>query len=142
MIYRRQIRTDFNGYPSITADVNGCLAESGVREGYCCIMIPHSTAALAITSFWDPRGLDDLVDELGRNIPTRVSYKNQTSPYDASGHVKSVLIGSTAMLPVQNGKLVLGSSQGLVLMEFDGPRTRNYTVMIQAADEGGQDAHK
>jgi len=134
MIYKRQIRTDFNGYPSITEDVNDCLTESGVHEGYCCIMIPHSTAALAITSFWDPRGLDDLVDELGRNIPTRVSYKNQTSPYDASGHVKSVLLGSTAMLPIHNGKLVLGSSQGLVLMEFDGPRTRNYTVMIQAAD--------
>lgn len=134
MIFRKQIRTEFNGYPSITQAVNDCLAESGVREGLCCVTIPHSTAALAITSFWDPRGLDDLVDELGRNIPTRVSYRNQTSPYDASGHVKSVLLGSTAMLPVHAGKLVLGSSQGLVLMEFDGPRTRSYTVMIQNAD--------
>jgi len=134
MLFRRKIHTEFKGYPSITQDVSDCLAESGVREGYCCVMIPHATAALAITSFWDPRGLDDLVDELDRNIPTRVSYKNQSSPYDASGHVKSVLLGSTALLPVHNGKLVLGSSQGLVLMEFDGPRTRDFTVMINAAE--------
>ncbi len=134
MIYRKTIRTQFKGCPSITKEVMDCLAESGVQNGYCCVMIPDSTAALAITSFWDKRGLEDLTDELARNIPTRVSYRNQTSPYDASGHVKASLLSSSAMLPVKDGELVLGSSQGLVYMEFDGPRTRDFLVMINSAE--------
>ena len=134
MLFRRKFHTSFKGYPSITQDVKDCLTESKVRGGYCLVTIPHATAALAITSFWDQRGLDDLVDELDRNIPTRVSYKNQSSPYDASGHVKSVLLGTTVMIPIQNGNLVLGSSQGIVFMEFDGPRMRDYTVLISAAE--------
>ena len=88
------------------------MEESGVQEGLCVICIPHTTAGLTITSFWDPRGLDDLLDEIDRNIPTRVSYKHQDSPYDASGHVKSAMIGSSASLIISGGKLILGSSQG------------------------------
>ena len=70
------------------------------------------------------------MDEIDRNIPTRVSYKHQDSPYDASGHVKSAMIGSSATLIIHEGKLVLGSSQGLVFVEFDGPRPREFYVQV------------
>ena len=130
MFYEKSIQTTFRGIPSITADVNDMVAQSGVKDGLCIVTVPHTTAALAITSFWDPRGLDDLMDEIDRNIPTRVSFLHQDSPYDASGHVKSALIGGKKLLLVQNGKLVLGSSQGLVLLEFDGPRERCFQVQI------------
>lgn len=130
MLYERKIMTEFCACTSITAEVNDILAESGVQEGFCVISVPHTTAGLAITSFWDPRGLLDLMDEIDRNIPTRVSYKHQDSPYDASGHVKSALMGSSATLIIHAGKLVLGSSQGLVFVEFDGPRPRTFWVEI------------
>lgn len=128
MFFLRTINTSFRGYPSITADVNGLLAQSGVTEGYCIVTLEDDTTALAITSFWDQRGLDDLFDEIDRNFPSKVSFQNQSSPFDASGRVKATVIGSSAMLLVSGGKLVLGSSQGLVLLEFDGPRERNYSV--------------
>lgn len=134
MFYKRKLETDFRSYASITADVGAIVEESGVREGICLIFVPHTTASLVITSFWDPRGLEDLMDEIDRNIPTRVSYKHQDSPYDASGHVKSALIGSSASLIIHNGELVLGSSQGLVLVEHDGPRPREFYVQIAEAE--------
>lgn len=130
MFYQKNLETEFRSCISITADVERFVAESGVKEGLCIIALPHTTAGLAITSFWDPRGLTDLMDEIDRNIPTRVSYKHQDSPYDASGHVKSALTGSSATLLIHEGKLVLGSSQGLVFVEFDGPRKRKFQVQI------------
>lgn len=132
MFYKRKLTTDFRSCASITADVNQIVAESGVQEGLCLVSVPHTTAGLAITSFWDPRGLADLMDEIDRNIPTRVSYKHQDSPYDASGHVKSAMMGTSATLIIHEGKLVLGSSQGLVFVEFDGPRPREFFVQILA----------
>ena len=130
MLYERKLTTTFRSCTSITADVNEILAQSGVQEGLCVVSVPHTTAGLAITSFWDPRGLADLMDEIDRNLPTRVSYRHQDSPYDASGHVKSALMGSSAMLIIHQGKLILGSSQGLVFVEFDGPRPREFRVEI------------
>ena len=130
MFYKKELQTEFRSCASITADVNEMVASSGVKEGLCVVSVPHTTAALVITSFWDPRGLADLMDEIDRNIPTRVSYKHQDSPYDASGHVKSAMIGSSATLIIHEGKLVLGSSQGLVFVEFDGPRPREFYVQI------------
>lgn len=130
MFYQKSLETEFRSCISITADVEKFVEESGVKEGLCIIALPHTTAGLAITSFWDPRGLTDLMDEIDRNIPTRVSYKHQDSPYDASGHVKSALTGSSATLLIHEGKLVLGSSQGLVFVEFDGPRKRRFQVQI------------
>lgn len=130
MFYHRKLTTEFRSCTSITAQVNEIVAESGVQEGVCLVSIPHTTAGLAITSFWDPRGLDDLLDEIDRNIPTRVSYKHQDSPYDASGHVKSAMMGTSATLIIHEGKMVLGSSQGLVFVEFDGPRPREFYVQI------------
>lgn len=130
MFYEQKIQTGFRGYPSITAEVVELVEQSGIQNGLCIVSVPHTTASLVITSFWDPRGLDDLLDEIDRNIPTRVSYKHQDSPYDASGHVKSAIIGSSKTLLIKDGKLVLGSSQGLVLLEHDGPRPRKYYVQL------------
>lgn len=130
MFYKKQLETTFRSCTSITAEVNEIVAESGVQEGICLVSVPHTTASLVITSFWDPRGLDDMMDEIDRNIPTRVSYKHQDSPYDASGHVKSAMIGTSASLIIHAGKLILGSSQGLVFVEHDGPRQREFYIQI------------
>ena len=130
MFFKKELTTTFRSCTSITAEVNELVAQSGVKDGVCLVSVPHTTASLVITSFWDPRGLDDLLDEIDRNIPTRVSYKHQDSPYDASGHVKSAMIGSSASLIISGGKLILGSSQGLVFVEHDGPRPREFYVEI------------
>lgn len=93
--------------------------------------IPHTTAALTITSFWDPNGFEDLQDEICRLVPTRIDFKHQhDTPQDAAGHVKSSLLGSSMTLIVHEGKVLLGHSQGIYFLEFDGPRKREFSVKV------------
>lgn len=130
MFVRDYIQTEFKGYPSITENVVKAVEQSGVKEGLCIISVPDMTTALCITSFWDKRGLDDLNDEIDRNFPARVHYKSQITPFDASGNVKAAVVGRSTTILINNGKLVLGSSQGIVLLEFDGPRERAFDIQI------------
>ena len=62
MFYKKELTTTFRSCTSITAEVNELVAQSGVKDGICLVSVPHTTASLVITSFWDPRGLDDLLD--------------------------------------------------------------------------------
>ena len=113
----------------LTESVKTFVEECGVLEGICTVYTPHTTAGLTLTSFWDPNGLVDLQDEVCRLIPTKIDFKHQhDTPQDAAGHVKSSLIGISLSLIIHEGKLLLGHSQGIYFMEFDGPRNREYFV--------------
>jgi secondary thiamine-phosphate synthase enzyme len=68
---------------------------------------------------------------MDRLVPTRVDFIHQfDTPSDAAGHIKATLTGSQLLLIVENGDIVLGSSQGLFFCEYDGPRTRQVYVKI------------
>ena len=74
-------------------------------------------------------GLIDIHEEINRIVPTRIDFKHQVdTPQDAAGHIKSVLIGASLTLIVENGKPFLGHSQGIFLNEFDGPRKRQFKI--------------
>lgn len=127
-----KVKTESRDMVSLTETIKGFVEESGVQNGTCTVFTPHTTAGLTITSFWDPAGFEDLQDEVCRLIPTRIDFKHQhDTPQDAAGHVKSSLIGVTLSLIVHEGKLLLGHSQGIYFMEFDGPRDREYFVKLQ-----------
>lgn len=127
-----KIHTGFKDVVSLTDNIKSFVENSGVQNGTCIIYTPHTTAGLAITSFWDPAGFEDLQDEVCRLIPTRIDFKHQhDTPQDAAGHVKSSLIGVSIPLIIHNGELLLGHSQGIYFMEFDGPREREYFVKLQ-----------
>ena len=131
MLKNFKIETTCNDVFAITDSVKTAVEQSGVQEGICVVTIPHTTAALTITSFWDPNGFEDLQDEICRLIPTRIDFKHQhDTPQDAAGHVKSSLIGTTLSLIVHDGKLLLDHSQGIYFLEFDGPRKREYFVKV------------
>ena len=131
MLSNYKIDTISDDVLAITDTVKKAVQESGVRNGLCIVYIPHTTAGLTITSFWDPKGFEDLQDEIKRLIPTRIDFKHQhDTPQDAAGHIKSSLIGITLSLIVQDGKLLLGHSQGLYFLEFDGPRKREFFVKV------------
>lgn len=132
--YERTLQTGYKSCTSITAEVAELIEKSGVREGFAVISFPHSTIGMAVTSFWDERGLSDMMDEFDRNVPPRVTYKHQDSPFDTAAHVKNVLMRGNLMLMIYKGKMVLGSSQGLVYVDFDGPRKRKYCVQIVTAN--------
>lgn len=127
-----KINAGFRDMVPLTDEIKAFVENSGVQNGVCLVFTPHTTAGLTITSFWDPAGFEDLQDEVCRLVPTRVDFKHQhDTPQDAAGHVKSSLIGVTLSLIIHEGKLLLGHSQGIYFMEYDGPREREYFVKIQ-----------
>lgn len=131
MLKTVQLETAFRGYTELTQQVQQVVAESGVQEGLCLVHCPHTTAGLTISSFWDLKGLEDLQDEVCRLVPTRIDFKHQfDTPQDAAGHVKSSLMGVGLTLIVHEGKLLIGGSQGIFFLEFDGPRKREYHVKV------------
>ena len=133
MLKNFKIKTQERDVVPLTDNIKSLVAESGIREGVCIVCTPHTTAGLTITSFWDPNGFLDLQDEICRLIPTRIDFKHQhDTPQDAAGHVKSSLIGVNMTLPIHEGKLLLGHSQGIYFLEFDGPRNREYFVKLHA----------
>jgi len=131
MLVNRKIKTKFRDVYAITDEVKKIVRESGVQDGACIVYIPHTTAGLTLTSFWDPAGFEDLQDEICRMIPTRIDFRHQhDTPQDAAGHVKSSMVGISLSLIVSGGELLLGSSQGIYFLEFDGPRNREYFVKV------------
>ena len=131
MIERIRFRTTKDGVFGLTEQIKDCVKKSGVKSGLLCAFITHTTAALTVNSFWDPLGHEDIQAEIRRLIPTRVDFKHQhDTPEDAAGHVKSTLIGPSMTFIIENGELLLGHSQGIYFLEFDGPRNRECIVKI------------
>ncbi len=133
MLKNFTLRTKEHDVIKLNDDIVEFVKNSGVESGTCVIYTPHTTAGLTITSYWDPRGLEDLQDEIRRIVPTRIDFKHQhDTPQDAAGHVKSSLIGVSMSLIIENSDLLLGHSQGIYFLEFDGPRNREYFVKVQS----------
>lgn len=123
--------TDRNGLFDITDRVSEALAATGVAEGILLVSVPHSTAGVTVTSPWDPRGLEDVHDEICRLVPTRIDFKHQhDTPQDAAGHVKAAIVGHSRLFTVEDGRLGLGHSQRIYFWEFDGPRDRQVQVQV------------
>lgn len=111
--------------------INAAIFDSGVKEGICIVHNPHSTAGLFINSYLDPNTPKDILHEWDRLIPTRFDFFHQfDTPTDASGHVKSALMGISDTLIVKDSALLLGPSQGVIFAEFDGPRQRKLILKI------------
>jgi len=133
MLINYKIKTKYNDVFDITDKVKKAVCESGVKEGICLVYNPHSTAGLAVYSPWDPKGFKDLDEEIRRLIPTRIDFKHQhDTPQDAAGHVKSAILGISGNFIIHEGELLIGGSQAIYFLEFDGPRNREFYVKVQA----------
>lgn len=131
MIEEFKLKTCKNDVYALTDTVAQVIAKSGIKEGLCIVHIPHTTAGLCITSKWDETDFADIKSELRRIVPTRVDFYHQfDTPEDAAGHIKSILTGCTLQMIIKEGKALLGSSQGIYFLEFDGPRSRMCYVKV------------
>lgn len=131
MVHELTFSTEKNDVYSLTEQVEKLVSESGVQEGMCFITTPHTTAGLILTSKCDEADFADIKGEMRRLVPTRVDFFHQfDTPEDAAGHIKSLLTGVSLSIMVTGGKLLLGSSQGIYFLEFDGPRERKCHVKI------------
>ena len=112
----------------ITQQVRLVVRESGVKSGVCRIFIPHTTAAVTINENADPNVRRDILNRLERVAPSDGTYLHTEG--NSHAHIKSSLVGSSVVVFIEAGRLVLGTWQSIFLCDFDGPRTRNVMVRV------------
>ncbi len=118
-----------NQFVEITGQVREAVKQSGVRAGCCLVYCPHTTAGLTINENADPDVVHDMLLWLNRTIPKDQSgFRHGEGNSDS--HIKASLLGSSVMVIVEDGDLVLGQWQGIWFCEFDGPRTRKFMVQV------------
>jgi len=108
---------------NVTERVQGALGELGLLEGALYVYSPHTTAGVLIQEGADPDVARDLLLRLSELAPkNHPGYRHLEGNSDA--HIKTALVGNAVLVPVSNGKLMLGTWQQIFLAEFDGPRRR------------------
>lgn len=112
----------------VTARVEDAVRAGGVREGLCYLYVPHTTAAVTINEAADPSVARDVLALLRKLVPLQGDYTHAEGNSDA--HAKSVLVGASKVVPVSEGRLMLGTWQGVFFCEFDGPRRRRMLVKL------------
>ena len=112
----------------ITSEIRQFVRESNISEGRVTVFIPHTTAAVTINENADPDVQHDLIIALNRISPNLPEFKHMEGNSDA--HAKSSIVGCSQDIIIHEGKLLLGTWQGIYFCEFDGPRTRTAILRI------------
>jgi secondary thiamine-phosphate synthase enzyme len=110
----------------LTDRLNQQLQDSNFSSGILQVFVIHTTCALT-TADLDPGTDLDLLDALDHLLP-RLKYRHPHDPSHVGDHILSSLIGPSLTLPVSSGRLVLGTWQRVILIEFNGPRQRQLTL--------------
>ena len=119
----------------ITSDVQNAVSKSKIKEGIVCVFVPGSTGSVT-TMEYEPGLIHDLPKALEKIAPKNVYYQHHETWRDDNGHshVRASLMGPSVTLPVKNGKLIHGTWQQLVFMEFD-TRSRDRKIVVQIVGE-------
>lgn len=110
----------------ITTQVQQAVEDLGVTDGVVTVFVPHTTAGITINENADPSVMNDIEAALDRVVPWEAGWKH--SEGNAAAHVKASLMGSSARIIIEGGRLQLGTWQGIYFAEFDGPRRRKVWV--------------
>ena len=112
----------------ITRLVQDEVRKSGITDGLCVVFTPHTTAAVTINENVDPDVVRDLNMELGKIIPWEDGYHHIEG--NSAAHLKSSLVSASEHIIIEDGRLLLGTWQGIYFCEYDGPRSRKVIVKI------------
>jgi secondary thiamine-phosphate synthase enzyme len=114
---------------NITPEINKIVKNSNVYKGVCRIFIPHTTAGVTINENADPAVMKDIISYLKKLIPQKSGFSHMEGNSDA--HIKSSLTSPSLDVIIHKGKLLLGTWQGIMFAEYDGPRNRRVYIQIQ-----------
>lgn len=112
----------------VTAQVQSAVTASGAEEAICLVHSPHTTAAVTVNENADPDVVTDLLAAFGDIVGDESRFRHAEG--NSGAHLLTSLVGSSVLLPVRRGSLVLGTWQAVYLCEFDGPRQRTVVVQI------------
>jgi secondary thiamine-phosphate synthase enzyme len=115
----------------VTEQIQRYISRFGVMDGYVIVYCPHTTAGITINENADPDVRHDVLAKLEKLIPQIESYY-QHDEGNSDAHVKASLVGNSATVLIEQGRLLLGRWQGIYFCEFDGPRERR--MMIKLVD--------
>ncbi len=110
----------------ITSEIQQVVLSSGIEEGLCILYVPHTTAGITINESADPSVKGDILMILNKIVPWEAGYHHLEG--NSPAHIKSTIVGASELVIIENGRLVLGTWQGIFFCEFDGPRTRKVHV--------------
>ncbi len=112
----------------ITAQVRAAVQNFGTDDGICMVYVPHTTAAVTINESADPSVAKDILMALNKMVPWHDDYDHLEG--NSPAHIKTTLVGSSELITIEKGQLVLGTWQGIFFCEFDGPRKRKVHISI------------
>ncbi len=112
----------------ITAKVEEIISQKSINSGLCFLFVPHTTAAVTINESADPSVKSDMLMVLNQIVPWKADYRHLEG--NSPAHLKSSLIGASETIAIENGRLVLGTWQGVFFCEFDGPRHRKLIIKL------------
>lgn len=118
----------------ITDKESRVIREEGLAEGIVLVYCPHTTAGVTINEGADPDVVKDMLMLLDELCPwTHPSFRHGEG--NSAAHLKSSLIGTSVIIPVHNGRMMLGTWQKIYFCEFDGPRNRKFLVQLIKSPE-------
>lgn len=130
------LRTQGNGdIIDITSKVQKCIADSGIVSGIATAFVTHSTVGITTIEF-EPGLVSDLQKAWERLVPKNISYDHDAHWGDGNGyaHVRASLLGASLTIPFTDKKLMLGTWQQIIIMDFDN-RPRQRTIVVQIIGE-------
>lgn len=117
--------TDRVDVVDVTNDVRAAVPDRA--DGVCTVYVPHTTAGVVVNEA-ESGLLDDLEDALESLVPRGEGYAHDRIDDNADAHLRAMLLGESASIPVTDGELALGTWQSVLFVECDGPRTRSLEV--------------
>ncbi len=127
------VRTHGKGTSEITREVAGIVARSGIRNGTVTVFVRHTSASLVIMENADPSARRDLEQFFERLVPENTPWfiHTQEGPDDMPSHIRMALTRTSEVVPVINGRMALGTWQGIFLFEHRrAPHTREIAVSV------------
>ncbi len=122
----------FSDIIDITGEVENAVTRCGARGGFALVFVPGSTAGIT-TIEYEPGAVNDLKEAIERQTPKNIHYHHDARWGDGNGfsHVRAALLGASFTVPFENGALLLGTWQQIVLIDFDNkPRQREVITQI------------
>jgi secondary thiamine-phosphate synthase enzyme len=113
----------------VTDRVNAAIGDAKVTEGICTIFTPHATAAITVNENDDPNIGGDLIRALRKVIVDHDGWLHDRVDNNAASHIKSAIVGPSVSIPIERGRLLLGTWQNVFFCEFDGPRRQRRVVV-------------
>lgn len=114
----------------ITDEVNRIVKQSDIKSGICNVYVTHATAGIIINENYDPNICTDFLKAINKAIPEHNDYLHDRVDNNAGAHIKAAITGPGETIPVRNNRLKLGTWQSVMLVDFDGPKTRNIIVTL------------